>query len=276
MSRVWFSTELETVATFWRLLRRDGVTMGFTSHDADLWFDGVLHRASPGMVPSSIRKSAGLEADSVDVQGALTHDAISAEDLAQGRFDGAGVRIGLIDWETGELLPLYTGTLGTISAEDGSFSAALISRKAELQRDPVPRTSPACRAQFCGPGCNLSVQHFTRQMQLARVDFAANSVRMAEAGETTVHPGGTLRWLDGPMAGATARIVAVTVNGGLILDTPLDPALNTAPAGIRALVREGCDHTLDTCATRFANAVNFRGEPFLPGNDLLTSYPTPA
>ncbi|HKR91916.1 phage BR0599 family protein, partial [Novosphingobium sp.] len=37
-----------------------------------------------------------------------------------------------------------------------------------------------------------------------------------------------------------------------------------------------CDHTLNTCAARFSNAANFRGEPFLPGNDLLVRYPGPA
>jgi hypothetical protein len=38
------------------------------------------------------------------------------------------------------------------------------------------------------------------------------------------------------------------------------------------ILREGCDHTLPTCAERFANAVNFQGEPFLPGNDLVVRY----
>ena len=33
------------------------------------------------------------------------------------------------------------------------------------------------------------------------------------------------------------------------------------------------DGLLATCAGRFANAVNFRGEPHLPGMDLLTRYP---
>ncbi len=42
MSRVWFSTELETVATWWRVLRRDGVALGFTTHDRDIWADGIL------------------------------------------------------------------------------------------------------------------------------------------------------------------------------------------------------------------------------------------
>lgn len=272
MSRVWFAGGLETVATFWRVLRRDGVTLGFTSHDRDLWFDGVLHRASPGMVPSAIRKSADFEPDSAEAQGALTHEAISGEDLAMGRFDGAQVRIGIVDWETLEHDVLYAGSIGTVSEEDGSFSADLTSRKAELQRDPIPRTSPACRAVFCGPGCNLNQLRFTRDVTLASLNAGANAATFAEAPDPTTHAGGTLRWLDGPQAGIAMGVMAGDGASGLVLDVPID---ETTPAGTRALLREGCDHTLDTCATRFGNAVNFRGEPFLPGNDLLTRYPSP-
>ncbi|WP_395329942.1 DUF2163 domain-containing protein [Novosphingobium sp. BL-8H] len=273
MTRTWFSSDLETVATFWRLLRRDGVTLGFTTHDADLWFDGVLHRASPGMVPSSIRKSAGLEADSAEVQGALAHEAITAADLTAGRFDGAAVRIGLIDWETGESQLLYAGTLGSIGTQDDGFSADLTSRKAELQRDPIPRTSPSCRAGFCGPGCNLNARAFTREMRATGVDALANTVRFDALPSAARHTGGTLRWIDGPMAGIEMGIMAVNAEGAVMVDAPIDADI---PAGARARLREGCDHTLDTCASRFGNALNFRGEPFLPGNDLLTSYPTPS
>ena len=49
MTRVFYRQALEGVATFWRIRRRDGVTLGLTSHDRDLWFDGVRHRAAPGM-----------------------------------------------------------------------------------------------------------------------------------------------------------------------------------------------------------------------------------
>ncbi len=273
MTRTWFSTDVETVATFWRLLRSDGITLGFTAHDRDLWFDGILHRASPGMVPSSIRKSAGFEADSAEVRGALTHEAITPDDLAAGRFDGAAIRIGLVDWETGEALVLYAGTIGSISEEDGRFSAELVSRKAELQRDPVPRTSPACRAAFCGPGCNLSGSAHTRDWRMTGLDLEANAAHFDGSPEPALHAGGTVRWLDGPMAGAAMTIMAGTAEGGLVLDQPLDPA---TPVGARARVREGCDHRLETCAERFGNAVNFRGEPFLPGNDLLAGYPSPS
>ena len=50
MSRVFCREPLEGLATFWRIRRRDGVTLGLTSHDCDLWFDGVRHRAAPGRV----------------------------------------------------------------------------------------------------------------------------------------------------------------------------------------------------------------------------------
>ena len=268
MSRIWFASELETVATWWRLLRRDGVTLGFTTHDGDLWFDGVLHRAAPGMMPSSIRRTAGLEADSAEVRGAITHCAIAAEDLAAGRYDGAAVVIGLVDWQSLERRAIYSGTIGAVTQEAASFTAQLQSRKADLAVDRVPRTSPACRADFCGPGCTLSPARFTHEAVLAVHDLWANAVTLTCAASNDALVGGTLRWLDGPYGGMAMRILG-EAGGALVLDVPLDVTLM---AGTRALVREGCNHTLVTCAGRFANAVNFQGEPFLPGNDLITRY----
>ena len=271
MSRVWFAEPLETAATFWRVMRRDGVTLGFTSHDRDLWFDGVLHRAAPGMTPSAIRRSADLDADSAEVQGALSHDAIAATDLAAGRFDGAALRVGIVDWQSGQRDYLYRGTIGSVTEEEGRFTAELASAKAALLVDPVPRTSPSCRAAFCGPGCALPPAAYTHEAVVVAADLGANAVTLDTFAAPEDLAGGWLRWCDGPHAGIRMRIIAADA-GALVLDTPLDPALTP---GMRAIVREGCDHRLDTCATRFGNAVNFQGEPFLPGNDLLIRYPAP-
>ncbi len=271
MSRVWFAEALGTAAAFWRVMRRDGVTLGFTTHDRDLWFDGVLHRAAPGMTPSAIRRSADLDADSAEVEGALSHDAISAADLAAGRFDGAELRAGLVDWESGARDYLYRGAIGGVTQEEGRFTAELASAKAALLADPIPRTSPACRAAFCGPGCNLSPAAFTHEAALGGSDPLANTVTLVTTAAPANLVGGTLRWLDGPHAGS-AMTIMLAQDDALVLDTPI--AAGLAP-GLRAMVREGCDHTLDTCAGRFANAANFQGEPFLPGNDLLTRYPAP-
>ena len=81
-----------------------------------------------------------------------------------------------------------------------------------------------------------------------------------------------MRWLDGPLAGLTSAVRGCDPAGALVLAAPLGAAV---PAGCAVLLREGCDRTLATCATRFANALNFRGEPALPGNDFVARYPAP-
>lgn len=272
MSRIWFEQPLETVAIFWQLRRRDGGALGFVTHDADLWFDGLRHRAAPGMVPAALRRGAGLEADSAEVHGVLSHAAISADDLAAGRYDGAAVRIGVVDWETLERAMLYRGTIGTVNAEAGQFNAALASRKADLLRDPVPRTSPTCRAEFCGPGCTLSAARFSAMARYSSLDPTSGEVAVSGLGDTAPYAGGELRWLDGPLAGQTHHILAATADR-LTLEQPLDAPI---PAGTLVSLREGCDRRLETCATRFANAINFQGEPFLPGNDQIARYASPA
>ena len=80
---------------------------------------------------------------------------------------------------------------------------------------------------------------------------------------------GRLRYLSGQNAGLTTVIIAVTGDQVRVRDLPRAAIED----GCRVELREGCDKTFATCCGRFANAANFRGEPYLPGNDLLTRYP---
>ena len=270
-TRIWFRETLETVAMWWRIERLDGVTLGFTSHDRDLWFGSLLHRTAPGMTPSAIRKTGSLEPDSAEIAGALSHDAIREDDLAAGRFDGAAIVLGLVDWESFELQELYRGTIGAVGIEGDGFSAELQSLKVLLDRDLVARTSPTCRAEFCGRGCTLSATRFSSRGTIAEVaeDGAAVRVSTLASPESLVF--GRMRILEGPASGMWRRIEAI--DGEWL---QLDRRIEDAPAaGTAIALREGCDHTIETCAGRFGNAINFQGEPYLPGNDLLARYAVP-
>jgi uncharacterized phage protein (TIGR02218 family) len=268
--RVFFDRELDTVATFWRIYRRDGTALGFTSHDRDLSFGGMTHWAAPGMIPAAIRLTADLANDSAEVQGALSHASIRAADLAAGLFDEAAIAIGAVDWVSLEHHTLYTGQIGRIEDDAAQFVAELRSAKSLLEQDLVPRTSPTCRAAFCGPGCGLSAVRFTAFHPLAGIDLEANRVRLAGI-DGEAHIDGRLRFMGGAQTGVTFGIVDAE-DEWLMLDRPL---VEGTPLGTRAELREGCDHTIATCSGRFGNAANFRGEPFLPGNDLLARYGQP-
>ena len=265
--RIFFDRELDTVATFWRIFRRDGVMLAFTSHDRDLAFGGITHRAAPGMVPAAIRLTADISSDSTEAEGALNHDAIREHELAAGLFDDAAIEIGAVDWVTLEQHTLYTGTIGRIEDDQSRFSAELRSDKQLLERDVVPRTSPTCRAEFCGRGCGISASRFTSVHELSEIDLDHNRVRFA-ALRAADHVDGRLRFLDGAQTGV--RFDIVDIDGEwLVLDRPL---VAGTTVGTKTELREGCDHTIETCSQRFDNARNFRGEPFLPGNDLLSRY----
>src|SRR3546814_6472732 len=119
--------ELVGLAFCWRLYRRDGVSMGLTSHDRDLMVDGLIYRASPGMLPSAVSVGAGLDVDSMDVKGDLTSDAISEAELKAGRWDGAALALYMTDWRApGELwLELARGALGAVAQEGRGFTDVL-------------------------------------------------------------------------------------------------------------------------------------------------------
>lgn len=264
----FFTEELEGVATFWRIHRRDGVTQGFTSHDRDLAFGGINHRAAPGMQPTAVRRTNDLASDEAEVKGALNHDSIAATDLAAGLYDHAQISIGAVNWETLEQTALYTGTIGEVESDGYAFGAELRSAKAELEKELVPRTSPTCRAAFCGKQCGLSRARFLSHQTISSVDADSNSVSI-ELANFSDYVGGELRFLDGPQTGLVFGIMSADANS-VTLDRPLVADDGTARP---ALLMEGCDRTIETCTNRFSNAASFRGEPFLPGNDLLARYP---
>lgn len=267
----WLLGELTTMALCWRLDRADGVTLGFTTHDRDLAIGGIAYAASPGMLPSAVRQSDGFDVDTLDVDGALTSDAITADDLAAGRWDGAALTLFAADWSdpAAPTLPIARGEIGDIAIRDGAFTAELRGPTALLERPVVEQTTPDCRASLGDSRCRVNLAPRTRT---ARLLGAAGSVLTLDTVEpsSAAYGYGRLRWLDGSNAGLAASIAAS--DGATI--TLRDPPAFVSVTGALVELVEGCDRRFETCCNRFVNAENFRGEPFLPGNDLLTRYGT--
>jgi uncharacterized phage protein (TIGR02218 family) len=271
MIEALLSNPVTTLAYGWRLERRDGVTIGFTSHDRDILFEGLLLRAVPGMEPTSVVERMGFDNGGLDVRGALTSDALSQADIEAGRWDGAALTLFIFDWaalaQPAQILA--KGRLGTISYSGDVFETVFTGANAALQKAVAPITSPTCRALFCDAQCGLNRMRFTKQ--IIAVAKAGDQITLAPG--TALIPGhfasGELRWLEGENCGLRSAILGNSASTVTLVQPPPNPI--ASPLGI-ALV-EGCDKTRATCKERFSNMVNFRGEPDLPGNDLLTRYP---
>lgn len=262
--------DLTTIALCWRLERRDGVTIGFTTHDRDLDINGLTYRAAPGMLPSAIALSDGFDPDTLDIKGALTSNAINGADLRAGRWDGSALSIFMIDWRdpAGERLAIARGELGEVTIRGDAFEAELRGPTALLERAVVEQTSPECRAELGDKRCGVDMASRVRLTRVAAL-VSEDVIEVEEAAPGNAYAYGMLRWIGGANSGLDSSILRS--EGTRLTLRELPPVLPAV--GDLIEIREGCDKSLATCAGRFGNAENFRGEPHLPGLDLLTRYP---
>lgn len=270
MSLDWLDRDVTSSAYLWRLERADGLALGFTSHDRDLFIDAFCYRAVPGMVPSTIALSDSLDIDNVEISGVMTSAAIAEADLDAGRWDGALLYISLVDWEQPETepMPLICGQFGEIARSGDAFTVELLGATSFLGEPIAPVTSPTCRAEFGDRQCKLSLHRFQREEQV--VSASGDEIEIAALGDSAAnYIFGSLRFLGGPNCGLSHAIVGGQGAVLRLADRPAHPVAE----GVRILLTEGCSKNFATCRERFVNSVNFRGEPYLPGNDLLTRYP---
>jgi uncharacterized phage protein (TIGR02218 family) len=167
---------------------------------------------------------------------------------------------------TAEPLNLANCEHAHVTSRDDDFTAELRGLSWKLNEPPCPSTSPHCRAELGDKACRVDLSGRTRRA--AVVSWDGPEIELDDAvGDEFLF--GRLRYLSGANCGAETVILAID---GAVVRIRDIPRVDVAPGTI-VQIRHGCDKRLETCAARFANAANFRGEPHLPGMDLLTRYP---
>ncbi len=342
-----------TLATCWKIARRDGTVLGFTSHDRDLVFDlgdgggALTYAAASGFTRSNIAGVAGLAADNLDVEGVLDSAAITAADLRAGRYDFAEVKIFEVNYAAlGQgALKLRRGQVGQVRAEGAMFVAELRGLIDRYRQEIGALYSPACRAELGDTRCAVRLAPPLWQASTAYgprpprdaglgsvvrpAAFNDRHVRCLQAGTSGLSEPSWALTLGGQTADGSvlweteraltieATVASVTDNraftlsyggdapdvlltGGVlsftgagspppanlglkmevrswVLSTKAVTLFLPMPFGVApgdpVTVSAGCDKSLAVCRDSFDNLLNFRGEPYVPGNDLLFRTP---
>jgi uncharacterized phage protein (TIGR02218 family) len=266
-----------TVCRAWLLTRTDGVVMGFTDHDRDLIVDGIPCTASSGLSGGALEASTGLAVDNVEASGALTHGAIREEDIRAGRWDSASVVIWLVNWAVPEDCEIiFAGTVGEITWGGGAFAAELRGSAEALNRPTGRVFQSRCDAILGDARCGLKMgpahvhEVSVKDVEDDRILFLPPLSRFARGWFER----GTVTILDGPAAGLVERIKADRVDGPDRRIELWSSLLAPLAAGDRVRIEAGCDKRRSTCRDKFANLLNFRGFPDIPGEDWLMAYPS--
>ena len=86
--------------------------------------------------------------------------------------------------------------------------------------------------------------------------------------------GGLLSWTSGANSGRVMEVKRFTRDDGTSRVELWRSMADAIAPGDAFTISAGCDKTYATCGTKFANGVNFRGFPHMPGNRYVLAYPT--
>lgn len=264
-----------TVCHAWRVTRRDGTVLGFTDHDHPLDFDATTFLAASGFEASDWEQGGGLAASSGEVAGALTSEAISEEDVAAGKYDGARIEVFVVNWAApSQHMRLRIATIGEVTRSDGVFRAELrgVAHKLDESRGRI--YSRRCDANFGDARCGRNAA--SSDYRATGTVFSADVDKMTVTGLDGFAAGffryGWLRFTEGPNAGTKIDVESHRRSDGETIIHFWLPLAVAPDVGDAFEITAGCDKTFETCKAKFDNHRNFRGFPHLPGADFSYSY----
>jgi uncharacterized phage protein (TIGR02218 family) len=268
------SSGATTLCWCWRVIRRDGVVMGFTDHDRTLAFGDTTYEAASGFSASDIKDGLGLAVDNLEVSGALSSATLTDADLAAGRYDDARIEIYRVNWnDASQRVLMRSGSIGEVRRSGTSFSAELRGLAHYLQQPKGRLLQLACDADLGDARCKVDLSS-PAYRGTGAIIAASSARRFMVSGLDGFENGFFSRGLFTFMSGASAGL-KIEVKSHMKLATSdvieLWADAEGAPqAGDTFAVTAGCDKRVETCKARFANVVNFRGFPSMPGNKFLT------
>lgn len=263
-----------TLCWCWRVARRDGAVMGFTDHDRALTFDGTVYEAASGFTASDIKDSLGLAVDNLEVSGALSSATLSDADLAAGRYDDARIEIYRVNWsDTRQRVLMRAGSIGEVRRSGTGFTAELRGLAHYLQQPKGRLFQMTCDADLGDARCTVDLSSSAYRGTGTILDVVS-ARRFTVSGLDSFQNGffsrGLFTFVSGVSEGLKTEVKSHTKRGDLNSVELWSDAEGPPAPGDAFAITAGCDKRIETCKARFANVINFRGFPAMPGNKILT------
>ena len=257
-----------------------GTVLAYCNADFPVfWNTMFITNSGPQFSGLKYKCSLGVNVDSQKMTiSAWPSDTIGGipflQAIQQGLLDGAEIRRERAFFrnlsDPTPLLPIGTIILfqGRVSSVDqvGRTSAQVtVASDLTLLSIDMPRNiySPNCNHVLFDSGCGLSRAAYEAY---GSVTAASSLLFLYWSSATSNFQQGSLTFTSGLNSGVTVT-VKEAITGGLVLGYPLPemPAV-----GDLFRVTWGCDHTKDTCNSKFGNTANFKGFPYIPPPQIIT------
>lgn len=258
--------DLTTLCRLWVLNSPDGTILRFTDHHSDIVFEGNTYLSSEAFSASATALAVNdLNAD-VDIGVLLDETTFTYQKVERGLYDNAVVDLFAVSYRdlTAGSISLLSGAVNSVKLSDqfsANFTVGPILDK--IAKSITETYTAYCRAGFGDARCKVNLAAHTETFAVSAV--ASNQVFTSPevaARAQDYYAQGTVTWLTGANAGT--RIEVVRNNAGQVFT--LLPCKLPVSVGDTGEITRGCFKTLAACVG-YGNKPNFRGEPYVPGND---------
>jgi uncharacterized phage protein (TIGR02218 family) len=261
--------EATTLCRCWSLARRDGLMLGFTDHDRDLAFDGILFRANAGLEAAESSSELGFATGGGEVLGALAASGLSETDLSRGLFDDARVSLWLVNWtDPVQRTLLEAGFVGEVKRSDSNFTAEVRGLGKSFDEEHGRLYTANCSADLGDARCGVSPSSSSAPVMATDGRLSVTAPALSGYADGYLN-GGRLVFTTGDNTGFATEIRSHRADGGTVVLQLWQAAPETIAIGDVFVAQAGCDKRFATCRDKFGNGVNFRGFPHLPGNDFI-------
>lgn len=244
-----------------------------TDHNEDININGIVYSSKSGYTRSAISSTDTIETGTVTLTGIFDETVIDIKGILAGIYNYTPAKLFAVDYSSlvANIVTLIQGTVGEIELQTSlNYSMEIRDLKQYLSNVIGEVYTIECRADLGDSRCTVPIINapWARNMSVASVVNRNEFMVMGDTGMDEHYKSGHIKWETGDNANISHEIIEIDSSVvKLYLST-----LYTIKVGDTLTLYPGCDKTLNTCITRYDNRLNFRGEPFLPGRDLLGKY----
>jgi len=265
-----------TLATALRITRTDNVVFAITDHDADSTIDAVLYKSAPGLDVTNIEHSAGTGVDNLELSVFGDDSVFTPIDVLGGVWRNAAFTIFRYNWASPAdgIDTLLTGTVGEVTLRGNTIVAELRGLQQYLQQPVGNVSTKACRTRLGSALCgvNLATYTFAATITTATSRQVFTAAALAQAAGYFAE--GLLTWTSGANAGLSQKVKTFAAGGVVTLALPM---LGTVSVGDGFDITAGCTKRLaEDCIAKFANVLNYQGEPHRPTLDDMVKPVEPS
>jgi len=239
----------------------------YTSADGDVSYGGNIYTAAPisrnAVEATSETARLALEIACDRSLGVLAlFSTMPPEEIV-------AVTVRRLHAGDGEAVTLWIGRVLNVTWNPSSAAIHCESVYTSLKRAGLRRAyQKSCPHVVYGVGCTLNCASFVANKTVTTV--TGNLLVIADMGAFAdgYFAGGYLEW-ERTTGVFDRRAIRSQVGGTVVISFQI-PGL-VATEGIQ--LYPGCDHTLTTCTTKFANQLNYGGMPYFPEKNPFSGTP---